>query len=129
MSDGPGVGSLAKGKGSDPYATFAEPQKTHGVDVASCTVQPMHHRPAPARHDAVALQAGMLGSVLGVGLFKALALSGVVSGSLMGMGLWLLACVLLGAWALAAGLACLALSRRVFVLMLALSAVFVLCIA
>ncbi len=71
----------------------------------------------------------MLGSVLGIGLFKALAMSGVVSGSLMGMGLWLLACVLLGAWALTAGLACLALSRRVFVLMLALSAVFVLCIA
>lgn len=71
----------------------------------------------------------MLGSVLGVGLLKALALSGVVSGSLMGMGLWLLACTLLGAWALAAGLACLALSRRVFVLMVALSAVFVLCIA
>ena len=89
----------------------------------------MYQRPAPARHDAVALQAGMLGSVLGVGLFKALAMSGVVSGSLMGMGLWLLACILLGAWALAAGLACLALSRRVFVLMLALSAVFVLCIA
>lgn len=89
----------------------------------------MYHRPSAPRHDAIALQAGMLGSVLGVGLFKALALSGVVSGSLMAIGIWLLACTLLGAWALAACLACLALSRRVFVLMLALSAVFLVCIA
>ncbi|HDS1580365.1 hypothetical protein [uncultured Stenotrophomonas sp.] len=84
---------------------------------------------APARHDAIALQAGVLGSVLGVALFKAIALSVLTNGSLMATGAWLLACVLLAAWALAAGLACLALSRRVFMLMLALCAVLMVCIA
>lgn len=87
------------------------------------------YSPAPARHDAIALQAGMLGSVLGVALFKAIALSALASGSLMAIGLWLLACALLGAWALAAYLACLALSRRVFVLMLALCMILAICVA
>ena len=87
------------------------------------------HSPAPARHDAIALQAGVLGSVLGVALFKAIALSALASGSLMAIGLWLLACALLGAWALAAYLACLALSRRVFVLMLALCMILAICVA
>ncbi|SNY70979.1 hypothetical protein SAMN02744784_02846 [Stenotrophomonas sp. CC120223-11] len=85
--------------------------------------------PAPARHDAIALQAGVLGSVLGVTLFKAIALSALASGSLMVIGLWLLACALLGAWSLAACLACLALSRRVFVLMLVLCTVLMICVA
>ena len=89
----------------------------------------MLHHPAPACHDAGALQAGVLGGVLGVALFKAIALSVLTNGSLMATGLWLLACALLGAWALAAYLACLALSRRVFVLMLALCTVLVVCIA
>mgnify|MGYP000573624064 CR=1 FL=1 len=89
----------------------------------------MLSRRAPARHDAVALQAGVLGSVLGIALFKAFALSAIAAGSLMSVGLWLLACILLAAWTLAAGLACLALSRRVFVLMLALSALFMICTA
>ncbi|MBH1432340.1 hypothetical protein I5U42_13640 [Stenotrophomonas maltophilia] len=89
----------------------------------------MLHPSAPARHDAIALQAGVVGSVLGVALFKAIALSVLATGSLMVLGLWMLACALLGAWALAAYLACLALSRRVFVLMLALCAVLVVCIA
>ncbi len=40
-----------------------------------------------------------------------------------------LACALLAAWALAAYLACLALSRRVFVLMLALCTLLLICIA
>jgi len=48
---------------------------------------------------------------------------------MMTVGLWLLGCALLAAWALAACLTCLALSRRVFVLMLALSTVFLICIA
>ncbi|WP_286068909.1 hypothetical protein [Stenotrophomonas sp. 57] len=87
------------------------------------------YSPAPARHDAIALQAGVLGSVLGVALFKAIALSALASGSLMAIGLWLLACALLGAWALAAYLACLALSRRVFVLMLALCMILAICVA
>ncbi|WP_295568744.1 hypothetical protein [uncultured Stenotrophomonas sp.] len=87
------------------------------------------YSPAPARHDAIALQAGVLGSVLGVALFKAIALSALASGSLMVIGLWLLACALLGAWALAAYLACLALSRRVFVLMLALCMILAICVA
>ncbi|HEL2979962.1 TPA: hypothetical protein UMB92_002836 [Stenotrophomonas maltophilia] len=87
------------------------------------------HRPAPARHDAIALQAGVLGSVLGVALFKAIALSALVNGSLMVIGLWLAACALLAAWALAAYLACLALSRRVFVLMLALCMLLMICVA
>lgn len=89
----------------------------------------MHHPSAPARHDAIALQAGMLGSLLGVALFKAIALSALASGSVMVIGLWLLACALLGAWALAACLACLALSRRVFVLMLVLCMALMACIA
>ncbi len=89
----------------------------------------MFRPPAPAHHDAVALQAGVLGSVLGVALFKAIALSALASGSLMVIGLWLLACALLGAWALAAYLACLALSRRVFVLMLVLCTVLMICLA
>lgn len=91
----------------------------------------MHHPPAPARHDAIALQAGVLGSVLGVTLFKAIALSAPASGSLIVIGLWLLACALLAAWALAACLACLALSRRIFVLMLmlALSMILLICVA
>ena len=42
---------------------------------------------------------------------------------MMGIGLWVMACALLAAWALAAYLACLALSRRVFVLMLVLCTV------
>lgn len=88
----------------------------------------MHRPAAPARHDAVALRAGALGSVLAIVLFKAFALS-TAAGSLMTVGLWLLACTLLGAWALAACLTCLALSRRVFVLMLALSVVLLICIA
>ncbi len=89
----------------------------------------MHHPPTPARHDAIALQAGVLGSVLGVTLFKAIALSALASGSLMVIALWLLACALLAIWALAACLACLALSRRVFVLMLALSMMLMICVA
>ncbi|MEG0184941.1 MAG: hypothetical protein RR704_15995 [Stenotrophomonas sp.] len=89
----------------------------------------MHHHPAPACHDAIALRAGVLGSVLGVALFKAFAFSTAAGGSMMIAGLWLLGCALLGAWALAACLTCLALSRRVFVLMLALSTVFLICIA
>lgn len=89
----------------------------------------MLHAPAPVHHDAIALQAGVLGSVLGVALFKAIALSVLATGSLMVIGLWLLTCALLGAWALAAYLACLALSRRVFALMLALCALMVICIA
>lgn len=89
----------------------------------------MPPRRAPAHHDAVALQAGVLGSVLGIALFKASALSAIAAGSLMTIGLWLLTCVLLAAWALAACLACLALSRRVFMLMLALSALFMICAA
>ncbi len=89
----------------------------------------MLHPSAPARHDAIALQAGILGSVLGVAAFKAVALSTLASGSLMVIGVWMLACALLGAWALAAYLACLALSRRVFVLMLALCVVLMACIA
>ena len=40
-----------------------------------------------------------------------------------------LACALLAIWALAACLACLALSRRVFVLMLALSMMLMICVA
>lgn len=88
----------------------------------------MHPPSAPARHDAIALQAGVLGSVLGLGLFKAIALSALASGSVLVIGLWLLACALLGAWALAACLACLALSRRVFVLMLVLCSVLLICI-
>lgn len=51
----------------------------------------------------------MLGSVLGVALFKAIALSALATGSMMGIGLWVVACTLLAAWALAAYLACLAL--------------------
>ncbi|WP_303635919.1 MULTISPECIES: hypothetical protein [Stenotrophomonas] len=89
----------------------------------------MHSSPAPACHDAIALRAGVLGSLLGVALFKAAALSAAVAGSLMTIGLWMLACTLLGAWALAAYLTCLALSRRVFVLMLVLSTVLLICIA
>ena len=85
----------------------------------------MHHPRAPARHDAIALQAGMLGSVLS----KAIALSALAAGSMMGIGLWVVACALLAAWALAAYLACLALSRRVFVLMVALCMVLMICIA
>lgn len=83
----------------------------------------------PARHDAIALQAGVLGSVLGLGLFKAIALSALASGSLLVIGIWLLACTLLAAWALAAYLACLALSRRVFVLMLVLCSLLLICVA
>ncbi|WP_295569784.1 hypothetical protein [Stenotrophomonas maltophilia] len=83
----------------------------------------------PARHDAIALQAGVLGSVLGLGLFKAIALSALASGSLLVIGVWLLACALLAAWALAACLACLALSRRVFVLMLVLCSLLLICVA
>ena len=60
----------------------------------------MLHAPAPARHDAIALQAGVLGSVLGVALYKAIALSALATGSLIVIGLWLLACALLAAWAL-----------------------------
>ncbi|HCT27240.1 MAG TPA: hypothetical protein DIW85_13625 [Stenotrophomonas sp.] len=89
----------------------------------------MHRHRIPARHDGIALQAGMLGSVLGVALFKAVALSALAAGSMMWIGLWVVACALLAAWALAAYLACLALSRRVFVLMLALCAVLMICIA
>lgn len=89
----------------------------------------MHHPRAPARHDAIALQAGMLGSVLGVALSKAIALSTLAADSMMGIGLWVVACALLAAWALAAYLACLALSRRVFVLMVALCMVLMICIA
>ncbi|QGL80971.1 hypothetical protein GPNADHDJ_00583 [Stenotrophomonas maltophilia] len=89
----------------------------------------MHHPHAPARHDAIALQAGMLGSVLGVALSKAIALSALAADSMMGIGLWVMACALLAAWALAAYLACLALSRRVFVLMVALCMVLMICIA
>ncbi len=48
---------------------------------------------------------------------------------MMGIGLWVVACALLAAWALAAYLACLALSRRVFVLMLVLCTVLMICIA
>ncbi|HDS1138191.1 TPA: hypothetical protein QDZ75_002229 [Stenotrophomonas maltophilia] len=88
-----------------------------------------HHHRLPARHDAIALQAGMLGSVLGVALFKAIALSALAAGSMMAIGLWVVACALLAAWALAAYLACLALSRRVFVLMLALCTLLMICIA
>ena len=83
----------------------------------------------PTRHDAIALQAGMLGSVLGVALFKAIALSALAAGSMMGIGLWMAACSLLAAWALAAYLACLALSRRVFVLMLVLCSLLLICVA
>jgi len=106
-----------------PSGTVAAPplQRTNAAD--------MRPPPAPARHDAIALQAGVLGSVLGVTLFKAIALSALASGSLMVIGLWLLACALLAAWALAACLACLALSRRVFVLMLALSMMLMICVA
>lgn len=89
----------------------------------------MHHPRAPARHDAIALQAGMLGSMLGVALSKAIALSALAADSMMGIGLWVVACALLAAWALAAYLACLALSRRVFVLMVALCMVLMICIA
>ncbi|MBH1591968.1 hypothetical protein I5U77_05875 [Stenotrophomonas maltophilia] len=89
----------------------------------------MPPRRAPVHHDAVALQAGVLGSVLGIALFKASALSALAAGSLMTTGLWLLTCGLRAAWALAACLACLALSRRVFMLMLALSALFMICVA
>ena len=71
----------------------------------------------------------MLGSVLGVALFKAIALSALAAGSVMAIGLWLVACALLATWALAAYLACLALSRRVFVLMLVLCTVLMICIA
>ncbi len=71
----------------------------------------------------------MLGSVLGVALFKAIALSALAAGSVMAIGLWLVACALLAAWALAAYLACLALSWRVFVLMLVLCTVLMICIA
>ena len=71
----------------------------------------------------------MLGSVLGVALFKAIALSALAAGSVMAIGLWLVACALLAAWALAAYLACPALSRRVFVLMLVLCTVLMICIA
>lgn len=89
----------------------------------------MRQHRVPAHHDAIALQAGMLGSVLGVALFKAIALSALAAGSVMAIGLWLVACALLAAWALAAYLACLALSRRVFVLMLVLCTVLMICIA
>ncbi|MCF3480476.1 hypothetical protein GUV60_10530 [Stenotrophomonas maltophilia] len=89
----------------------------------------MHLPRTPARHDAIALQAGMLGSVLGVALSKAIALSALAADSMMGIGLWVVACALLAAWALAAYLACLALSRRVFVLMVALCMVLMICIA
>lgn len=89
----------------------------------------MRHHRVPAHHVAIALQAGMLGSVLGVALFKAIALSALAAGSVMAIGLWLVACALLAAWALAAYLACLALSRRVFVLMLVLCTVLMICIA
>ena len=71
----------------------------------------------------------MLGSVLGVALFKAIALSALAAGSMMGIGLWMAACSLLAAWALAAYLACLALSRRVFVLMLVLCSLLLICVA
>ena len=71
----------------------------------------------------------MLGSVLGVALFKAIALSALAAGSVMAIGLWLVACALLAAWALAAYLACLALSRRVFVLMLVLCSLLLICVA
>ena len=37
----------------------------------------------------------MLGSVLGVALFKAIALSALATGSMMGIGLWVMACALL----------------------------------
>ncbi len=94
------------------------------------TIQPpCSTRLPPAHHDAIALQAGVLGSVLGVALYKAIALSALATGSLIVIGLWLLACALLAAWALAACLACLALSRRVFVLMLALSMILMICVA
>ncbi|HDS1103581.1 hypothetical protein ACK1O1_12280 [Stenotrophomonas maltophilia] len=89
----------------------------------------MHHPSAPTRHDAIALQAGVLGSVLGLGLFKAIALSALASGSLLVIGIWLLTCALLAAWAFAACLACLALSRRVFVLMLVLCSLLLICVA
>jgi len=89
----------------------------------------MHRQISATCHDAIALRAGALGSVLGVALFKVFALSAAAAGSMMTVGLWLLGCVLLAAWALAACLTCLALSRRVFVLMLALSTVFLICIA
>jgi len=69
----------------------------------------------------------MLGSVLAIALLKALALATGLSGSPLVTGLWLLACALLGAWALAALVACLALSRRVFALTLALCGVFLAC--
>lgn len=36
----------------------------------------------------------MLGSVLGVALFKAIALSALATGSMMGIGLWVMACAL-----------------------------------
>jgi hypothetical protein len=65
---------------------------------------------------------------LGVALFKAIALSALATGSMMGIGLWVMV-ALLAAWALAAYLACLALSRRVFVLMLVLCTVLMICIA
>ncbi|MGE8284511.1 MAG: hypothetical protein ACN6PX_11680 [Stenotrophomonas lactitubi] len=84
----------------------------------------MHRQISPTCHDAIALRAGALGSVLGVVLFKVFALSAAAAGSMMTVGLWLLGCVLL-----AACLTCLALSRRVFVLMLVLSTVFLICIA
>ncbi|MCR8716835.1 hypothetical protein [Stenotrophomonas indicatrix] len=89
----------------------------------------MHSQLSPTCHDAIALRAGALGSVLGVALFKAFALSAAAAGSMMTVALWMLGCALLAAWALAACLTCLALSRRVFVLMLALSTVFLICIA
>ncbi|MBO1749003.1 hypothetical protein [Stenotrophomonas indicatrix] len=88
----------------------------------------MHRQLSPNCHDAIALRAGALGSVLVVALFKAFALSAAAAGSMMTVALWLLGCGLLAAWALAACLTCLALSRRVFVLMLALSTVFLICI-
>lgn len=89
----------------------------------------MLRTPIPTCHDAMALRAGVLGSVLGIALLKAFALSTTATGSLMGVGLWMLACLLLGAWALAAYLTCLALSRRVFVLMLTLLTVLIICVA
>lgn len=64
--------------------------------------------------DPLACQAALLGGVLAVVLFKALSLSSLAAGSTVGLLAWLLACALLGVWLLAAWIACLALSRPVF---------------
>ncbi|WMJ69637.1 hypothetical protein [Stenotrophomonas sp. 24(2023)] len=70
--------------------------------------------PATDRFDPLACQAALLGGGLAYALLKVLSLSSVAAASPLGLVLWVLGCALLAAWLLAACIACLALSRPVF---------------